>query len=143
MRHRLVMAATLALLAVQARAQPSPGPASPALAPPAAMPGGGKPGGMAGMSMGGTPSANEAPSTRAFRESMAKMDRGMNVPYTGNTDRDFVAGMIPHHEGAVDMARVELRYGKDPALRKLARTIIASQQKEIAFMQKWQAQHGR
>ena len=98
---------------------------------------------MPGMQMGGPPAANEAPSTKAFRESMAKMDQGMNVPYTGDTDRDFVAGMIPHHQGAVDMARIELQYGKDPALKKLARNIIASQDKEIAFMRQWQARHAK
>ena len=96
---------------------------------------------MPGMQMG-APAANEAPSTKAYRDAMAKMDQGMNVPYTGNADRDFVAGMIPHHQGAVDMARVELQYGKDPALRRLAQQIIASQQKEITFMRQWEAQHG-
>ncbi len=98
---------------------------------------------MPGMQMGGAPAANEAPSTKAYRDAMAKMDQGMNVPYTGDADRDFVAGMIPHHQGAVDMAIVELQYGKDPALRKLARTIIAAQRKEIAFMQRWQAKHAK
>jgi uncharacterized protein (DUF305 family) len=57
---------------------------------------------------------------------------------TGDPDRDFVAMMIPHHQGAVDMAKTELQYGKDPALRKLARTIVAAQQKEIAQMTRWQ-----
>ena len=97
---------------------------------------------MPGMQMG-APAANEAPSTKAYRDAMAKMDQAMNVPYTGNADRDFVAGMIPHHQGAIDMAHVELQYGKDPALRKLARGIIAAQRKEIVFMQQWQAKHPR
>jgi uncharacterized protein (DUF305 family) len=47
--------------------------------------------------------------------------------------------MIPHHRGTIDTARVVLQFGKDPALKKLARNIIASQRKEIAFMQQWQA----
>ena len=58
---------------------------------------------------------------------MAKMDQGMSIPYTGDSDKDFVAGMIPHHQGAVDMAKVELQYGKDPQLKQLARNIIKSQ----------------
>jgi uncharacterized protein (DUF305 family) len=73
---------------------------------------------------------------------MEKMDRDMgSAPMTGDADRDFVAMMIPHHQGAIDMARVELRYGKDPALRRLATDIMAAQKKEIAFMERWQANH--
>jgi uncharacterized protein (DUF305 family) len=83
----------------------------------------------------------DAPSSKAYQDAMAKMHSAMAVPYTGNADADFVAGMEPHHQGAIDMARVELQYGKDPALRRLARDIIAAQQKEIAFMQRWQAAH--
>jgi uncharacterized protein (DUF305 family) len=97
---------------------------------------------MPGMQMG-APTANEAPSTKAYRDAMAKMDRGMNIPYTGNADRDFVAGMIPHHNGAIDMAQVELQYGTDPTLKKLAQQIIAAQREEIAFMQQWQTKHAQ
>jgi uncharacterized protein (DUF305 family) len=60
---------------------------------------------------------------------------------TGNPDQDFVAMMIPHHQGAVSMAEVELRYGHDPFLRKLAKDIIAAQDKEIEQMNKWQQKH--
>jgi uncharacterized protein (DUF305 family) len=49
--------------------------------------------------------------------------------------------MLPHHQGAVDMAKVELEHGTDPELRKLAQDIIDSQQKEIAFMKEWLAKH--
>jgi uncharacterized protein (DUF305 family) len=98
---------------------------------------------MPGMQMGGAAATNEPASTKAYRDAMMKMDQGMNVPYAGDADRDFVAGMIPHHQGAIDMAHVELQYGKDPALRKLARGIIAAQRKEIVFMQQWQAKHPR
>ncbi len=82
-----------------------------------------------------------SPSTSEFEAAMARMHKDMAIPYTGNADRDFVAGMIPHHQGAVDMARVELKYGTDPELRKMAQDIIDSQTKEIAFMKAWQARH--
>jgi uncharacterized protein (DUF305 family) len=97
---------------------------------------------MQGMQMP-APSANEPASTKAYRSAMSKMGQSMAVPYSGDADKDFVAGMIPHHEGAVEMAKVELKYGKDPQLRKLASDVIAAQTKEIAFMQSWQAKHAK
>jgi uncharacterized protein (DUF305 family) len=66
---------------------------------------------------------------------MAKMMRDMHAPgYTGDADVDFLAMMIPHHEGAVEMARLVLVHGKDPLTRQLADEIIASQTSEIAAM---------
>ncbi len=65
------------------------------------------------------------------------------IDYTGDADRDFAAGMIPHHQGAIDMARVELKYGNDPELRKLARQIVAHQTSEIALLRRWQTKHGQ
>jgi uncharacterized protein (DUF305 family) len=76
--------------------------------------------------------------------SMTKMNHDMTaVPMTGNPDRDFVAMMIPHHQGAIDMAGFELRHGKDPAIRGLARNIVAAQKKEIATMQRWLSAHAK
>lgn len=97
---------------------------------------------MPGMPMGTAPTSTSA-STDAYRAAMSKMSHGMAVPYTGDADKDFVNGMIPHHQGAVDMAEVELKYGKDPQMRKLAQNVIDSQNKEIALMRTWQAKHER
>ena len=67
---------------------------------------------------------------------MERMDHDMAVPPTGDYDRDFAAMMIPHHQGAVDMARIELQFGKDPVLRRLAQGIIVEQLQEIDVMQR-------
>lgn len=68
---------------------------------------------------------------------MDKMMRDMHAPgYTGNADIDFLAMMIPHHEGAVEMARLALIHGRDPLTRKLAEEIIASQVVEIESMKR-------
>ena len=60
---------------------------------------------------------------------MQTMMKNMSVKPTGNPDRDFVLMMTPHHQGAIDMAKVELQYGTDPELRQLATDIIAAQEK--------------
>lgn len=72
---------------------------------------------------------------REMDAGMKKMMDAMHAPgYSGDPDRDFLEMMIPHHEGAVEMARLVLIHGKDPLVRKLAEDIIASQQVEIAAM---------
>ena len=82
-----------------------------------------------------------SPAIQADQDAMQKMMAQMNGPYTGDTDHDFTTHMIGHHEGAIDMARVELRYGHDPKIRQLAANIVAAQQREIAMMQAWLAAH--
>jgi hypothetical protein len=67
-------------------------------------------------------------------DAVARMHAAMDIPFTGDADRDFARMMIPHHQGAIDMAVVELRYGKDKRLKRLAQTIIVEQQQEIAVM---------
>ncbi len=78
----------------------------------------------------------------AMMSGMTKMNQAMSgAPMTGDPDRDFVAMMMPHHQGAIDMARGELQYGKDPTLRQMAKDIVTAQEKEIADMRRWQATH--
>jgi uncharacterized protein (DUF305 family) len=75
-------------------------------------------------------------------KAMSVMDRGMHdAEYTGEPDHDFVTMMIPHHQGAIDMAKALLLYGKDPQMRRLAQEIITDQQSEIQLMQLWLKQH--
>ena len=82
------------------------------------------------------PDANpgEAPFLADNRVAMDKMMAGMDVKPTGDVDRDFTAMMIPHHQGAIDMAQAELRYGHNELLRRMAQEIIVQQQQEIAAM---------
>jgi Domain of unknown function (DUF305) len=67
-------------------------------------------------------------------DAVERMHLAMHVGYTGDVDRDFARMMIPHHQGAIDMALAELRHGKDPRLKRLAQEIIVEQQQEIAVM---------
>jgi uncharacterized protein (DUF305 family) len=68
-------------------------------------------------------------------DAMAKMHTGMHVEPSGDADRDFARMMVPHHQGAIDMAILELRFGHDARLRRLAQAIVVEQGQEIQVMQ--------
>lgn len=83
-----------------------------------------------------------APADHSFAQGMMRMNSDMGrAAMTGDADHDFVAMMIPHHQGAIAMAQTELQYGKDPELRDMANAIIDAQDKEIAQMKAWQGVH--
>jgi uncharacterized protein (DUF305 family) len=83
------------------------------------------------------------PQWSELAESLDKMHAAMAaVERSADSDVDFVKLMLPHHQAAIDMAKIQLMYGKDPQMRRLAQEIIADQQSEIELMQLWLKQHG-
>jgi uncharacterized protein (DUF305 family) len=89
-----------------------------------------------------TDQKNSNPDWSELIASMERMHMAMGqVPRSGNSDIDFVRLMLPHHQAALDMAKTQLVYGKDPQMRRLAQEIITDQQLEIELMRVWLKQH--
>ena len=80
------------------------------------------------------PTVDEEPFLAENNTAMTKMMTAMDIKPSGDIDADFVAMMVPHHQGAIDMALAQLRYGRNEQLRRLAQEIIVTQQQEIAAM---------
>lgn len=99
-------------------------------------------GAMAGASAA-KPKGDTSPSSLAFAAVNAKMHEGMDITFSGNADIDFVKGMIAHHQGAIDMAKVQLAFGRDDKIKKLSEEIIKAQEGEIAMMKDWLAKNAR
>jgi uncharacterized protein (DUF305 family) len=89
------------------------------------------------------PSPNDPASTKDFKAADMQMMHNMHVPYTGNPDVDFRTHMIPHHQGAIEMAKVALKHAKEPETKRMAQKIIDDQEKEIAEMQDWLKKNGK
>lgn len=85
----------------------------------------------------------DSAATAAFKAANMAMHKNMDIAYSGDVDADFVRGMIPHHQGAIEMAKIMLAHGKSPEMKGLATSIIADQEREIAAMRDWLSKNGK
>jgi uncharacterized protein (DUF305 family) len=86
---------------------------------------------------------DQSASSLAFAAVNDKMHRDMAITFSGSPDVDFARGMIPHHQGAIDMAKIVIAFGSDPEVRKLAEEIVKAQESEINFMRSWLQKRGQ
>jgi len=82
-------------------------------------------------------------STAAFKSAAEKMRAIMDIPFTGNADEDFVARMLVHDQGAIDLAQVELQYGRNPMLKRMAQRIVDMQERQMTTLRRWQTRRGQ
>lgn len=91
----------------------------------------------AGSMQMGTPRGDQGVASLAMNAVNERMHREMAMEYTGNVDADFAKNMIAHHQGAIDMAKIVVAFGKDPKIRELAQNVIRAQEDEITMMKSW------
>lgn len=91
----------------------------------------------------GSAKGDQSAASLALQAVNEKMHRDMAIEFSGNADADFARAMIPHHQGAVDMAKIAIAFGKDPEIRKLAEEVVRTQEAEIAFMRDWLNKQGK
>jgi len=91
-----------------------------------------------------TPDPSDSASTKGYKAAMMKMMEGMpGMKFTGDADLDFMNSMRPHHQGAIDMAKVVLADGKDETVKRLAQEIVTAQEKEIVVIDAWLKANGK
>jgi uncharacterized protein (DUF305 family) len=118
-RTTLFLAATFAVLAVPATAQMMDSNA------------------MQKMMQMMTPAANDPASTKDFKQAHMNMMHNMHMQFSGNADADFAQSMVKHHEGGIEMAKIQLKHGKDPEMRKMAEKMIKEQGDDNKKLQAW------
>jgi hypothetical protein len=91
----------------------------------------------------GKPRGDQSVASIALNAINERMHRDMATEYTGNVDLDFVRGMIAHHQGAIDMAKIAVAFGQDPKIRDLAQNVIKAQEGEITMMKSWLAENAK
>lgn len=89
------------------------------------------------------PKPSDPPVIQAYKQAHMDMMKGMDMQLTGEADVDFARNMIPHHQAAIAMAKIELQHGKDPELKKMAEKMISDQEKEVAMLKAWLSKSGK